>query len=166
MANEIAFMKITPLFGRPTFAGYLSPLGRSARLICLKHGRTRRSLGSRTMLHLFRYGIGEPPSRGIFLRPKVDPRLTNEDVVDLFSCVDVDTRVAVLAKNSPHLEAKVMQAKGTIAVRPRSSAIAARCDDAGSWTPIDTTFLFSALLATSPQFGFEVAGSEQNGQKW
>jgi len=43
-------------------------------------------------------------------------RLTNEDVADLFSRVDVGTRVVVLPKNSPHLEAR-----GTITVRPTTA---------------------------------------------
>jgi len=43
-------------------------------------------------------------------------RLTNEDVADLFSRVDVGTRVVVLPKNSPRLEAK-----GTVVVRPTAA---------------------------------------------
>src|ERR1700738_3882807 len=48
-------------------------------------------------------------------------RLTNEDVADLFSRVDVGTRVVVLPKNSPHLAAKGIQARGAIAVRPTAA---------------------------------------------
>jgi lipoprotein-anchoring transpeptidase ErfK/SrfK len=40
-------------------------------------------------------------------------RLTNEDVADLFNRVNVGTRVVVLPKNAPHL-----QARGAAAVRP------------------------------------------------
>ena len=44
-------------------------------------------------------------------------RLTNEDVADLFSRVDVGTRVVVLAKNAPHIEAS-RTVTGAISVRP------------------------------------------------
>jgi lipoprotein-anchoring transpeptidase ErfK/SrfK len=47
-------------------------------------------------------------------------RLTNGDVADLFSRVDVGTRVVVLPKNASHLEAKGLEARGTITVRPTS----------------------------------------------
>src|ERR1700722_16549273 len=43
-------------------------------------------------------------------------RLTNEDVADLFSRVDVGTRVVVLPKNAAHIEARA-----TTAVRPSAS---------------------------------------------
>jgi hypothetical protein len=45
-------------------------------------------------------------------------RMTNEDVSDLFSRVDIGTKVVVLPKNAP-LEAKATGAgSGTITVRP------------------------------------------------
>lgn len=43
-------------------------------------------------------------------------RLTNEDVTDLFSRVNVGTKVVVLPKSAPHVEAK-----GTIIVSPASA---------------------------------------------
>jgi hypothetical protein len=57
-------------------------------------------------------------------------RLTNEDVADLFSRVDLGTKVVVLPKNSPHLEARALDTRGmetrtTITVRPVTSPRAA-----------------------------------------
>jgi hypothetical protein len=58
--------------------------------------------------------------------------LTNEDVADLFSRVDVGTRVVVLPKSAPRfeakrleardLEAKGLEAKRTITVRPGAAS--------------------------------------------
>src|SRR6202521_4453612 len=48
-------------------------------------------------------------------------RLTNDDVADLFSRVNVGTRVVVLPKNSPRLEARGMEARRTITVRPTTA---------------------------------------------
>jgi lipoprotein-anchoring transpeptidase ErfK/SrfK len=64
------------------------------------------------------HGTNDPSTIGKFVSSGCI-RLTNEDVADLFSRVDVGTRVVVLPKNSPHLEAK-----GTITVRP--TAVQAR----------------------------------------
>src|SRR5882762_6437101 len=68
------------------------------------------------------HGTNDPSTIGKFVSSGCI-RLTNEDVADLFSRVDVGTRVVVLPKNSPHLEARAMEArmtdaKGTIIVRP------------------------------------------------
>jgi lipoprotein-anchoring transpeptidase ErfK/SrfK len=68
------------------------------------------------------HGTNDPSTIGKFVSSGCI-RLTNEDVADLFSRVDVGTRVVVLPKNSPHLEARgietrAMQAAGTITVRP------------------------------------------------
>jgi hypothetical protein len=68
------------------------------------------------------HGTNDPSTIGKFVSSGCI-RLTNEDVADLFSRVDVGTRVVVLPKNSPHLEARGpetrgMQASGTITVRP------------------------------------------------
>jgi lipoprotein-anchoring transpeptidase ErfK/SrfK len=63
------------------------------------------------------HGTNDPSTIGKFVSSGCI-RLTNEDVADLFSRVDVGTRVVVLAKNSPHLEARAMEARGTIIVRP------------------------------------------------
>jgi hypothetical protein len=41
--------------------------------------------------------------------------MTNEDVTDLVSRVDIGTKVVVLPKNSP------LQARGTITVRPTAA---------------------------------------------
>jgi lipoprotein-anchoring transpeptidase ErfK/SrfK len=68
------------------------------------------------------HGTNDPSTIGKFVSSGCI-RLINEDVADLFSRVDVGTKVVVLPKNSPHLEAKGMEAKGTeakgtITVRP------------------------------------------------
>jgi lipoprotein-anchoring transpeptidase ErfK/SrfK len=61
------------------------------------------------------HGTNDPSTIGKFVSSGCI-RLTNEDVADLFSRVDVGTKVVVLPKNSPHLEAK-----GTITVRPTAA---------------------------------------------
>jgi hypothetical protein len=46
-------------------------------------------------------------------------RLTNADVEDLFSRVDVGTRVIVLPKNGPHIEARaVAPVRAAMPTRP------------------------------------------------
>jgi lipoprotein-anchoring transpeptidase ErfK/SrfK len=51
------------------------------------------------------HGTNDPSTIGRFVSSGCI-RLTNEDVADLFSRVDVGTRVVVLPKNAPHLEAR------------------------------------------------------------
>jgi lipoprotein-anchoring transpeptidase ErfK/SrfK len=51
------------------------------------------------------HGTNDPSTIGKYVSSGCI-RLTNEDVADLFSRVDVGTKVVVLAKNAPHLEAK------------------------------------------------------------
>ena len=73
------------------------------------------------------HGTNDPSTIGKFVSSGCI-RLTNEDVSDLFSRVNVGTRVVVLPKNAQHLEARTldarsldarsMQARGTITVRP------------------------------------------------
>jgi lipoprotein-anchoring transpeptidase ErfK/SrfK len=68
------------------------------------------------------HGTNDPSTIGKFVSSGCI-RLTNEDVADLFSRVDVGTRVVVLPKNAPRLEARALQARamqtrGTITVRP------------------------------------------------
>jgi lipoprotein-anchoring transpeptidase ErfK/SrfK len=58
------------------------------------------------------HGTNDPSTIGKFVSSGCI-RLTNEDVADLFSRVDVGTRVVVLPKNGPHLEAR-----GTSRARP------------------------------------------------
>src|ERR1700681_367619 len=62
------------------------------------------------------HGTNDPTTIGKFVSSGCI-RLTNEDVADLFSRVDVGTKVVVLPKNSPRFEAK-----GAIAVRPTAAA--------------------------------------------
>jgi lipoprotein-anchoring transpeptidase ErfK/SrfK len=61
------------------------------------------------------HGTNDPSTIGKFVSSGCI-RLTNEDVTDLFSRVDVGTKVVVLPKTAPHLEAK-----GTVTVRPTAS---------------------------------------------
>jgi len=65
------------------------------------------------------HGTNDPSTIGKFVSSGCI-RLTNEDVADLFSRVDVGTRVVVLPKNAPHFEAK-----GTATMRP-AAAVAPR----------------------------------------
>jgi lipoprotein-anchoring transpeptidase ErfK/SrfK len=62
------------------------------------------------------HGTNDPSTIGKFVSSGCI-RLTNEDVTDLFSRVDVGTKVVVLPKTAPHFEAK-----GTITVRPTAAA--------------------------------------------
>jgi lipoprotein-anchoring transpeptidase ErfK/SrfK len=61
------------------------------------------------------HGTNDPSTIGKFVSSGCI-RLTNEDVTDLFSRVNIGTRVVVLPKNAPHLEAK-----GMITVRPTAA---------------------------------------------
>jgi lipoprotein-anchoring transpeptidase ErfK/SrfK len=61
------------------------------------------------------HGTNDPSTIGKFVSSGCI-RLTNEDVSDLFSRVNVGTKVVVLPKNAPHLEAR-----GTITVRPTAA---------------------------------------------
>jgi lipoprotein-anchoring transpeptidase ErfK/SrfK len=61
------------------------------------------------------HGTNDPSTIGKFVSSGCI-RLTNEDVTDLFSRVDVGTKVVVLPKTAPHFEAK-----GTITVRPTAT---------------------------------------------
>ena len=63
------------------------------------------------------HGTNDPTTIGKFVSSGCI-RLTNEDVADLFSRVDVGTRVVVLPKNGSHLEARATDVRGTINVRP------------------------------------------------
>ncbi|MGO8912693.1 MAG: L,D-transpeptidase [Bradyrhizobium sp.] len=58
------------------------------------------------------HGTNDPSTIGKFVSSGCI-RLTNEDVADLFTRVDIGTRVVVLPKNAPHLEARRTNA-GTI----------------------------------------------------
>jgi lipoprotein-anchoring transpeptidase ErfK/SrfK len=61
------------------------------------------------------HGTNDPSTIGKFVSSGCI-RLTNEDVTDLFSRVNVGTKVVVLPKNAPHLEAR-----GTITIRPTAA---------------------------------------------
>jgi len=64
------------------------------------------------------HGTNDPTTIGKFVSSGCI-RLTNEDVSDLFSRVDVGTKVVVLAKNAPHLAARELGPTATqISVRP------------------------------------------------
>src|ERR1700676_5096230 len=89
-------------------------------------GGPRHTLGARAMyLGSSQYrihGTNDPSTIGKFVSSGCI-RLTNEDVADLFSRVDIGTRVVVLAKNAPHLEARARQADAAIAVRPAARPV-------------------------------------------
>src|SRR5580658_8991821 len=87
-----------PYLPRFVAGGPNNPLG--ARALYLGHSEYR--------IH----GTNDPSTIGKFVSSGCI-RLTNEDVADLFSRVEIGTKVVVLPKNAPRLEAK-----GTISVRP------------------------------------------------
>jgi lipoprotein-anchoring transpeptidase ErfK/SrfK len=67
------------------------------------------------------HGTNDPSTIGKFVSSGCI-RLTNEDVSDLFSRVDVGTRVVVLPKNAPHLAAREIGPTTTqISVRPAAA---------------------------------------------
>jgi lipoprotein-anchoring transpeptidase ErfK/SrfK len=70
------------------------------------------------------HGTNDPSTIGKFVSSGCI-RLTNEDVADLFSRVDVGTKVVVLPKHAPHLEARAidsrMETRTMITVRPVAS---------------------------------------------
>src|SRR5271167_4573417 len=64
------------------------------------------------------HGTNDPSTIGKFVSSGCI-RLTNEDVADLFSRVDVGTKVVVLPKSAPHIAARELGASTTqISVRP------------------------------------------------
>jgi lipoprotein-anchoring transpeptidase ErfK/SrfK len=72
------------------------------------------------------HGTNDPSTIGKFVSSGCI-RLTNEDVADLFSRVDVGTKVVVLPKNAPHLQARgTTEARSTtvrpLAAQPRPAA--------------------------------------------
>ena len=74
------------------------------------------------------HGTNDPSTIGKFVSSGCI-RLTNEDVADLFSRVDIGTKVVVLPKNAPRLEARNPEvrntprpdAQGAITVRPTAA---------------------------------------------
>ena len=62
------------------------------------------------------HGTNDPSTIGKFVSSGCI-RLTNEDVADLFSRVNVGTRVVVLPKNGPHIEASVTGAARPVTAR-------------------------------------------------
>jgi lipoprotein-anchoring transpeptidase ErfK/SrfK len=81
-------------------------------------------LGSRAMYlgsSAYRiHGTNDPTTIGKYVSSGCI-RLTNEDVADLFSRVEIGAKVVMLPKNSAHLEAKRIEATGTISVRPTAA---------------------------------------------
>jgi lipoprotein-anchoring transpeptidase ErfK/SrfK len=67
------------------------------------------------------HGTNDPTTIGKFVSSGCI-RLTNEDVADLFSRVDVGTKVVVLAKNAAHLEARATSSARAVAVPVRPAA--------------------------------------------
>jgi lipoprotein-anchoring transpeptidase ErfK/SrfK len=60
------------------------------------------------------HGTNDPSTIGKFVSSGCI-RLTNEDVADLFSRVDVGTKVVVLPKNAPHIEARSTTIRPSVA---------------------------------------------------
>jgi len=71
------------------------------------------------------HGTNDPTTIGKFVSSGCI-RLTNEDVSDLFSRVDVGTRVVVMPKNAAHLAARAigggLDVTGAITVRPTAAS--------------------------------------------
>jgi lipoprotein-anchoring transpeptidase ErfK/SrfK len=72
------------------------------------------------------HGTNDPSTIGKFVSSGCI-RLTNEDVSDLFSRVNVGTKVVVLPKNAPHVEARAATATRATAipVRPAATTLSA-----------------------------------------
>jgi len=68
------------------------------------------------------HGTNDPSTIGKFVSSGCI-RLTNEDVADLFSRVDIGTRVVVMPKNASHIEAKALDARAAIPVRSTSPSV-------------------------------------------
>ena len=68
------------------------------------------------------HGTNDPSTIGKFVSSGCI-RLTNEDVADLFSRVDVGTKVVVLPKSAPHIAARATETRATIAVRPTAAPV-------------------------------------------
>jgi hypothetical protein len=65
------------------------------------------------------HGTNDPSTIGKFVSSGCI-RLTNEDVADLFDRVDLGTKVVVLPKSAPHLEASTaIVVRATTAPQPR-----------------------------------------------
>jgi lipoprotein-anchoring transpeptidase ErfK/SrfK len=67
------------------------------------------------------HGTNDPSTIGKFVSSGCI-RLTNEDVADLFSRVDVGTRVVVMPKNAPHITAQAVTPIRPMAAQPRPVA--------------------------------------------
>jgi hypothetical protein len=69
------------------------------------------------------HGTNDPTTIGKFVSSGCI-RLTNEDVTDLFGRVDVGTKVVVLPKSGPHIEARAMAEGADVrAVASRSHSV-------------------------------------------
>ncbi len=105
------------------------------------------------------HGTNDPTTIGKFVSSGCI-RLTNEDVADLFSRVDVGTKVVVLSKNAPHLEAS-RTIVGSVAARPamapgRPTTVAAFAFEPPGDEPFDlivvlriepTSLMFSVVVS-------------------
>ncbi|CAN7739827.1 L,D-transpeptidase [Bradyrhizobium sp. LjRoot220] len=68
------------------------------------------------------HGTNDPSTIGKFVSSGCI-RLTNEDVTDLFSRVDIGTRVVVLPKNAPHIASRNLETRTNISVRPATQPV-------------------------------------------
>jgi lipoprotein-anchoring transpeptidase ErfK/SrfK len=67
------------------------------------------------------HGTNDPSTIGKFVSSGCI-RLTNDDVADLFSRVDVGTKVVVMPKNAPHITAHAVTSVRPMAAQPRPVA--------------------------------------------
>ena len=66
------------------------------------------------------HGTNDPSTIGKFVSSGFI-RLTNEYVADLFSRVNVGTKVVVLPKNAPHIEARGLETRNSMSARPAAA---------------------------------------------
>ena len=106
------------------------------------------------------HGTNDPTTIGKFVSVGCI-RLTNEDVADLFSRVDVGTKVVVLPKNAPHLEASAAVPNDSA----RQARVAATCATtlATLGPPGDEPFDVVGLLKIEPLMRRRIWSGDQPG---
>ena len=111
------------------------------------------------------HGTNDPSTIGKFVSSGCI-RLTNEDVADLFSRVDVGTKVVVLPKNAPHLEARRDMMTRITAGRPLPAAPGG--DEHARGPPGDEPFDIVAVLTDATCSGGEIrcSGDRAGRQRW
>ena len=110
------------------------------------------------------HGTNDPTTIGKFVSSGCI-RLTNEDVSDLFSRVEVGARVVVLPKNGPHIAARAIGPAGLQARHHRSSnGVGQRLDRPSGDEPFDVvTILAESVAETADVVEINQAGSAVRG---